>query len=96
MKIKLSQEIKTLTGDSYKTESGPLTLGVVIAEALTTDQTLGKMKAFALAQKAYSGKEMEVDAADLVVIKKAVEQCKSYNGNPIILGQALTLLEEAK
>lgn len=95
MKIKTGQEIKALTGDTYKTPEGKeLTLGVVLAEALASYDAGGKMKSYVLAEKCYAGSEVEVDAADLGLIKKAVEECKTYNN--LILGQALLLLEGVK
>lgn len=91
MKIKATEKIVTLKGEPYKNGDEELTLGVVLAESLANDTTGGKMKIFSLAQKFFNNDEVELDAADMVMVKKAVEQCKSYNN--IILGQALTLLE---
>ncbi len=73
---------------------GFIIVGMVVAEALAGDRTGGKMKLFLLAQKAFDEAELEVDAADLALIKRAVEQCTSYNN--VIVGQALAALEEAK
>ena len=94
MKIDYSKTITTLTGKPYTTEDGNLTLGHVVAEALATDQSGGKMKLFTLAQNAFKGGKSEVDTADLATIKKAVEASKAYNN--VILGQALELLENVK
>lgn len=96
MKIDCSQVITTLKGEPYKIDGRELTLGDVVAEALAADQTGGKMKLYALAQKAVKSADMEVDAADLALIKRAVETCRSYQGNAVILGQALEKLEEVK
>lgn len=95
MQIDLKQPISTLAGEPYKTAEGSeLTLGNVIAESLATDTTEGKMKLYILAQKAYSEKTMEVDTADLALIKRAIQTNKSYNA--LILGQAELKLEEIK
>jgi len=97
MKIDYSKKINTLAGKPYQVENGvDLTLGDIVAEALATDQTGGKMKLYSLAQTAFKKGVSEVDSADLVLIKKAVADCKSYNGNALILGQSLELLEEVK
>ena len=94
MQLDTGLVIKTLTGEAYKTDKKSLTLGDVIAEGLATDQSGGKMKMYLLAEKCYSGKKIERDQADLSIIKKSVEECKTYNN--LILGQALLLLENVK
>ena len=92
MKIESAKQLKTLKGEVYKTSEGTdLTLGGVIAESLATSDIAGKMKSYVLAHKFYNDKEVEVDAADLAIIKKSVEACKSYNN--LILGQVLVELE---
>lgn len=94
MKINYGQTINTLSGTPYQSAGKDLTLGSIVAEALAVDPSGGKMKLYALAQSAYRGGEQEVDSADLKLIKTAVENCKSYDGNAILLGQALERLEK--
>jgi len=96
MKIQASLPLTNLKGQPYEIgeEKAPLTLGAVIAECLATDTTAGKMKIYALATKFYTTDTVEVDSADMIMIKKAVEENKSYGA--LILGQVLTLLEESK
>jgi len=90
-------ELHTLKGDPYKDADGKhLVLGDVVAEVLAMDQTGGKMKLYSLAERAYKGEEMEVDAADMTTIKRSFDGTKAYNGNALILGQALQLLERVK
>lgn len=96
MKIDLSQPINTLNGKPFKMDKEDLTLGMVIAEILATDSTGGKMKLWSLAQRAYKGGQMEVDTSDFALIKAAAERTNAYNGNAIILGQALEKLEAVK
>lgn len=98
MKIDAGTVLKNLKGEPFKlTEDTKLTLGDVIAEAVATDTTAGKFKLYSLAVKASEGKEFDVDAADLKLIKTALENCKSYGTqNTIIVGQAIGLLEEVK
>lgn len=96
MKIDYSQVLYTLAGNPYKVEDKDLTLGDIVAEALATDQSTGKMKLYALAQTAFKKEVCEIDSADLALIKKALEGCPSYTGNALILGQSLELLEKVK
>lgn len=97
MKVILTQTINNLKGIPYLTaENESMTLGHIIAEALATSEIGGKMKLYALAQKSFAEKEMDVDSADLKLIKDCVDKCKTYNHNALILGQALTLLEDVK
>jgi hypothetical protein len=96
MKIDTSRKISNLRGEPYKTSEGDeLTLGAVCAEALATHNVGGKMKAYSLAHRCFGTKgELEVDQADLTLIKGAVEACSTYNN--LITGQALEMLAEAK
>ncbi len=92
MKIEATKIIKNLKGDAYKADGQDLTLGAVLAEAVANYDIGGKMKIYSLSSKLYNATEtIEVDEADLSLIKKAVEGSKSYNN--IILGQALLALE---
>ena len=96
MLINCSKVLKNLKGEEFKLSGDEkLTLGDAIAEALASDTSGGKMKVYILAVKMSEGKDVEVDAADLVLIKKAVESCKSYGtANTIIFGQVLKELEK--
>lgn len=98
MMIDLKAPINTIKGEQFTSgeEKTPLVLGMVIAEALTMDMAGGKMKLWTLAQKAFNNNEMEVDSADMVLIKKVVADSKAYSGNIVILGQALELLEKTQ
>ncbi len=91
MKIETTKKITNLKGDAYQADGADLTLGIVCAEAVATYEIGGKMKSYVLAQRLYtSTEEIEFDAADISLIKAALEACKSYNS--IILGQALLCL----
>ena len=48
------------------------------------------MKYFILAQKFYTGKEVDLDTADLELVKKAIEKTDQYNN--LVNGQLLLLL----
>lgn len=97
MKITLTQPIVNLAGKSYQdAEQKDLTLGKVLAEILAVDQSGGKMKLFSLAQKSFTEKELEVDQADFNLIKSAAEKTQAYQGNAIVIGQVLELLDKVK
>lgn len=68
-----------------------LTVGQAIANVLVSDDAGGKMKSFVLAKRFYSSESMDVDEADLSLVKSAIERNKSYT--PLITGQLLVLLE---
>lgn len=96
MEIDYSHIINTLSGVPYKIEGNDLTLGDIVAEALAAHNTGGKMKLYALAQVAFKKKKATIDSADLALVKSAVETCAAYQGNALILGQSLELLEKVK
>lgn len=85
--------MNTLKGEPYTVDNLPLTVGQVIAEALAVDKTGGKMKVYALANKCFNNASVEVDGADLVMIKRAVNDSTAYNN--IINGQVLMALESS-
>ncbi len=92
MKIETTKVLKTLSGENYTSDGKDLTLGLVLAEAIATYEIGGKMKAYVLANKLYNSTEdIELDEADLSLVKKALESCKAYN--TLIVGQALLALE---
>lgn len=94
MKINTGATVNTLKGEPYTIDGSPLTVGQVIAEALAVDKTGGKMKLYALSDKCYNNASVEVDAADLALIKKAVTDSQAYNN--IVNGQVLVVLEAVK
>lgn len=94
MKIHTAATVNTLKGEPYVIGTDPLTVGQVLAEALAVDKVGGKMKMFALADKCYKQEYVEVDAADLALMKRAVEDSAAYNN--IIMGQVLVALESVK
>lgn len=94
-KIDTKKTMMTLKGDPYVADGQDVTVGHVIAEVLANCQLGGKMKTYVLAQKAYMSDGMEADDADIALIKKAFEDTKAYNGNNILLGQALAEVENA-
>ncbi len=94
MKINAAAPLLTLNGKPYQADEKDIRIGQVIADTLAVDQSGGKFKMYNLAQKFFNDDEVEVDAADLILIKKAVEDSKQYNN--VILGQILGILENIK
>lgn len=95
MIIKTNTKITNLKGDAIRTsDEGDVTLGLAIANILLSAKDGGKMKMFSLAQKAYKDNSLEVDAADLALIKRSVESTEVYTN--LISGQVLLLLEDVK
>lgn len=90
MKINTKTPLKTLKGDVIS----ELNVGDAIANILASSETGGKLKLFILAQKFATEDQVEVDSADLGLIKTAVESSKVYT--VLVTGQVLQILEEVK
>jgi len=86
MKIQTKQFIKNLKG-----EDTDLKVGEAISNILLSAKEGGKMKMFVLAQDLYSKEEVELDEADLALVKRAVESCEIYNN--LVTGQLLVMLK---
>jgi hypothetical protein len=69
-----------------------LTIGEAIANILINDDKGGKMKLYVLATKFTQQDNIELDKADLAMVKTAVETSKIYNA--LVIGQLLVLLEK--
>ena len=95
MKINLKQPMKLFNGEVIKSsDNAELTLGEVLSNIMVADESAGKMKAYVLAEKMYKDKDIDVDASDMGLIKKAVEGTKVYSN--LIAGQALKILDGIK
>lgn len=89
MKINTKEFIKNLKGDN-----SDLTIGDAIGGILIASEAGGKMKMYVLAQKFANDDVVEVDSADLSLIKQSVEATKVYTN--LVSGQLLVLLEGNK
>lgn len=89
MKINLKQFIKQIDGKDTE-----LTVGQALSNITLTSDKGGKMKMFVLAQDFYKKDEIDLDAADLALIKSELETTKAYN--VLVTGQILLLLENTK
>ena len=95
MKINLKQVLVNLEGKELKNHDGkPFTVGEGISSVLISAEIGGKMKMFVLAQNCYKDETIDVDKADLELIKKAIEATKIYT--VLISGQLLSILSEIK
>lgn len=95
MKINAKAILKNFKGESLKNEAGEqFTVGEAISNILSYDKMGGKMKCYILAEKFYKDKEVDLDAADLIIVKAAIEHTEIYVNN--ITGQLLVLLENYK
>jgi hypothetical protein len=95
MKLKLTQPIKSFKDEPLKNPEGEIfTLGEALANIFANSRQGGKMKAYILGKKFYNDKEIELDAADLSLVKETVKQSSSYNH--LIEGQIEEMLERVK
>lgn len=96
MKINLLQTINNLDGKPLKDEDKKdFTLGQALSNILLASKTKGGMKIFLLAKKCFEEKELEVDGADLALIKNEVKTSDAYGG-VLVTGQCELLLESLK
>ena len=78
MKIDTKKAIKDLAGKNIKFEAGFFTIGKALSNILLEAKEGGKMKMFSLAQKCHDEKVIDVDDADLAILKTAVENTQQY------------------
>jgi len=96
MIIKCNIELKDLPGNVLKDTSGEVvTLGKALGNILLQNDEGGKMKLMLLASQLYQKNNVEVDEADLALIKNSVKNTKVYNG-ALVPGQCESLLEDVK
>lgn len=91
MKINTKQTIKTLQGVAMKSGDGDFTVGEALGNLLANSETGGKLKLFILAQKFANQDEVDLDDADLSLVKNIVEDTKA---SALVIGQLLLLLEK--
>lgn len=100
MKINNQETLKDLNGDIVKDSSNnnaPITVGKAIAGILTTpkqNSNFDPLKAYTLAQKFYSDKEVDLDEADMISLKKEIKENKG--SHVVISGQLLKILNNIK
>lgn len=87
MTINTKTKLKDLKGKELE-----LTAGDALGNILVSHKCGGKMKVFVLAQKFATQDSVDIDAADLALTKKAIEEDESYL--PLVTGQLLIILGE--
>ena len=90
MKIDCTIVLKNLAGE----EIADATFGKILANILSASQTKGAMKLYALAISLFQQDSVDVDKADLTLIKREVEATTAYT--TLIKGQCELLLEDVK
>lgn len=85
MKIKATDKLKGLDGKDID-----LTVGQAIANMLVAGEEGGKMKLYILAQDLWQKENVELDKADIALVKSIVENTKVYN--VLVSGQILVIL----
>lgn len=90
MKINTQNKIKALDNKELD-----LTIGQAIANILLASETGGKMKLFILAQKFFQDKFVDIDKADLDLVKNSIENSKGIY-TALVTGQLLVMLDEIK
>lgn len=95
MIINCTIELKTLAGDVIMdSDNKAFTLGKALGNIIVGSEEQGKMKLYILGTKLFQNKKVEVDEADMNLIKKVVASTKVYGA--LIAGQCEQLLEEIK
>ena len=94
MKINTKIVLKNIKGENLKNEDKDFTLGEALSNVVVNAKEGGKMKLYILGTKLYQEVEVEVDDADLNLLKSVVKSSEVYNA--LILGQCEMLLEEIK
>ena len=92
MKLDLKKTINSLDGNPLKDAEGAVvTVGSVLANVMLGTKAEGKMRLYNLAQKFYNDKAIELEAPDLALVKKAVQENETFNA--LVLGQIELLLQ---
>lgn len=90
MKIQTNQLLKNLRGYVIKEGDTELTLGMVISASLLQEKEQDPERAYKLAKECAEKNEVNLSVEDITFIK---ERLKTLPINPLVTGQALTLLD---
>lgn len=93
-KINASQVIVNFEGQALKNADKDLTIGQALANILLSYTKGEKMRNFLLAKDFYKGGDIELNTADISLLKTACEACEIYNN--LVLGQILEIIESLK
>lgn len=96
MKINTKIVLKGLDGvDLQNFENKPLTIGESLGNIIVSHEIGGRAKLYSLGVDLFKKEELEVDSADLILLKEAVEKTKVYS-SAVVTGQLLVLLENIR
>lgn len=91
MQIKAKATLKNLIGQNLIGEGNkPLTMGEVLSNILLNDRVGSKMKCYILAEKFFKDETVEIDEADLSLVKDSIQRTELYNN--LVNGQLLILI----
>ncbi len=95
MKIQTKTVLKDLSGKEVIFDSKPFTVGYAIGQIITLGKSTNPLKSYLLATKLSEQDEVEIDLTDKKLIEDMIKDpaCSFF---PIITGQILKILEEAK
>lgn len=92
MKLDLKKTINSLDGKPLKDAEGvEVTVGGVLANVVLGAKQEGKMRLYNLAQKFYNDESITLEAPDLALVKKAVQENESFSA--LVLGQIELMLQ---
>jgi len=95
MKILTQTVLKDLSGKEILDENKKgFTLGQALGNICVSSKEEGKMKLYILGTKLFQDKDVEVDDADLNLLKNVVKKTEVYEA--LIAGQCELLLDEVK
>jgi hypothetical protein len=95
MKLVTKEAIKDLAGKAVKDGEKNFTVGKALSNILLNAKVGGKMKLFILAQKCFQEETLEIDNADLNIIKEAVDAHTDQYNN-LVTGQLAVYLDTIK
>lgn len=97
MKINTQTVLKNFNGEDLTVENKKLTLGAVLSNILLNEREknpFNPLQAYGMAKEFYTEEEVTINEYDFKKLYELVEADKSFF--TIIIGQVLTLLDEAK
>ncbi|MBU1096834.1 MAG: hypothetical protein KKB34_10165 [Bacteroidetes bacterium] len=91
MQINSKTILKNLIGENLISgENKPLSLGEALSNILLNDKVGSKMKCYILAEKFFKDNTVEIDEADLSLVKESIQRTELYNN--LVNGQLLILI----
>lgn len=95
MKINTKKLLVDFRGKEIFNElNQPTTIGEVLSQTLGFERKGGNMKTYLIGRKCSEQDEVEIDSADMALIKPILQKSETYPN--VVLGQILLYLEELK